>query len=600
MNAAHYPFFRKLLILILVFNLLVGCVPPAEPGPAVPEASQEPVSSDVQDAAPTAPFEDVADGGEEVRFVDGPVEDLLGELPSLGSITFTIDSAHQSSGEFVPGGAGLVLSLTDSAGLTWTLTLTPDALDTTENITMTALSEVQSTTIPGSHLGGVLLEPDGLQLLEPGTLTVTGGGLEGKALFLSGSHDGTNVNFALQETGGSSSGAVIQHFSSYTVIHSEDPKIGELRDQEIQHYKELAQKARELLKNKNIDVPRPPSIPLTCPKDEDETRDRQKASEKFEEDFRKPESKLLDQLIASQVALEHMGREPEFTVEVRLLERLIKKVNLLIKEYGNQPENVIAITQVGYTVARQMALTAPNHPGSIEVVEALGRMCERVIDKLLKELREEHEYRNVGPILEMSRRAALIGVNTIPVEDLIARIEAAMNFELEVTYDLTIAGNQKYEFKGETPVRIDYASTGNLNTLHGLGMGELVSFKNTREPSITVEAPNFQFEVLFSDFDPCKGTANMLIDRMTPDSEVVNINGEMSATLPVAYNCWMATYEKYLGTHPAGGELYTFPVKLHNGDPVAVEAVFEETAPASKGNVTGIFRVKLTHEPGGR
>ncbi|NLG98557.1 MAG: hypothetical protein GX491_14475 [Chloroflexi bacterium] len=131
-------------------------------------------------------------------------------------------------------------------------------------------------------------------------------------------------------------------------------------------------------------------------------------------------------------------------------------------------------------------------------------------------------------------------------------------------------------------------------------MGELVSYKHTSEPSVTVEAPNFQFEVLFSDFDPCKGTANMLIDRMTPDSEVVNINGEMSATLPVAYNCWMATYEKYLGTHPAGGELYTFPVKLHNGDPVAVEAVFEETAPNSKGNVTGIFRVKLTHEPGGR
>lgn len=76
------------------------------------------------------------------------------------------------------------------------------------------------------------------------------------------------------------------------------------------------------------------------------------------------------------------------------------------------------------------------------------------------------------------------------------------------------------------------------------------------------------------------------------------INEDLMSNLPVAHNCWMATYEKYLGNHPIAGQVYNFPVKLRNGDPVAVEVEFEETAPKSKGNVVGVFKVKLTHEPG--
>lgn len=599
MNVSHDHYFRYVFILILASNLLVGCIPPTEPGKALPEPSQEPLSSDVQGAEPLISEDRAADGESEARFVDGPVEDVLGKLPALGSITFTTDNSHQTSGTFLPGGTGLELSLTDAAGLTWTLTLPAGTLNTTETITMTALDDVRSDNIPGSMIGGVLLEPDGLWLLEPGTLAVTGGDLNGKALFLSGSHDGSDVNFALPGIDGTSSEAVIQHFSSYTVIHSEDPKVTDLREQERQHYEELAKKGRELLKSKDIDVPRPPSIPLYCPKDEEEAKLRNEALKKFEKDFNNPEFDLLNQLIASQTILALPGVDSDFTLEVRLLERMIKKVNLLIKEYGNRSEYVTAITQVGYTVAREIALIGPrDHPGSLEVLQALGRMYERVIDELLKELREKHEYRNVGPILDMARRAALIGTATLPIEELIARIESAMNFNLEVIYELKIAGNQHYEFKGETLVRIDFENTANLSMLHGLGRGELVSYKNTREPSITVEAPDFPFEVLFSSFDACNGKADLTIDRMAPNTEVYKINEELMPTLPVAHNCWKATYEKYLGNHPIAGEVYTFPVGLRNGDPVAVEAEFEETAPKSKGNVVGIFKVKLTHQPG--
>lgn len=516
MNPTRHSFLQKMFMVLTAISLLAACVPvrQVEQPASLPESSTAIPGSEAVQPGGVMPTE----GEGEAHFVDGPVKDVLGDLPALGSVTFTVDAAHKTSGEFAPNGVGLELSLTDAAGLTWTLTLSPGAISVSETITMTALSDVQSTNIPGSQVGGILLEPDGLRLLEPGMLTVTGGGLEGKALFLGGSHDGTRMNFAQPKTMETGSGAEIWHFSSYTVIHAEDPKIGELRDQEIQHYKALAKKARELLKNKNIDVPRPPSIPLVCPEDEDEAEEREKDLKKFEENFRKPESELLYQLMASQKSLALPGVDADYSLEIRLLERQIKKVNLLIKEYGNQAENVEAISRVGLTVAYEIALIGPrDHAGANDLIQALGRMCERVIDELLKELREEHEYRNVGAILEMSRRAALIGVDTIPTAEITARIESAMNFDLEVIYELKIAGNQLYEFKGETPVRYDYENTGNLTMLHGLGRGELVSFKHTSEPSITLQSPDFPFEVLVSNFDPCKGTADLMIDRMAPN-----------------------------------------------------------------------------------
>lgn len=585
------PFLRIVCLFSLVCGLLAGCAP--QPGTSPSDAGQQPASGEPQN--PALPFSEEDDS--QATFVDD-IEDTPGELPALGSITFIVDTAHQASGEFVPYGSGLELSLTDAAGLTWTLAIPPGALGEPQTITMTALSEVQSANIPGTQVGGVLLEPDGLWLDDPATLTVSGRGLEETALFLSGSHDGAQVNFAQQQEAGLGSGAIIQHFSSYTVVSANDPKAGQLREQEMGHYTELVQKARELLKDKNIKVPRPPAVPVTCPKDEDDSKAREKALKKFDEQFHRPEGELMLQMIAAQTALARMGRDHDLTLETRLLERQIKKVNLLIKEYGSQVEHVEPITRVGMQVAHNLAFVDPRHPGSVQLAEALGAMAERSIDKLLKELREKHEYRNVGAVMDMARRAALVGVSTIPLDDLIAKIESAMTFEVELTYELKIAGNQFWEIKGETSMRPDFESTGNLSWLHGLGMGEVVSFKNTREPSIIMKAPSFQFEVLFTSFDACKGTATLVIDRMAPSRETYIINEELVSDMPVVHNSWKATYEQYLQVNPMVGALYMFPVKLKNGDPVAVETEFTETAPKSKGQVVGTFRVKLVHEPG--
>lgn len=608
MNVTHNPFFRDLFIPVLVLTLLVGCVPTREPGQALPGASQQPVSSKVPGAEPLILEDGVADGEGEARFVDGPVEDVLGKLPTLGSITFTIDSSYQTSGEFSPGGTDLELSLTDEAGLTWTLTLPAGALDMRETITMTALRDVRSDNISGSMVGGVLLEPDGLRLIEPATLAVTGGGLDGKALFLGGSHDGTDVNFALPDMTGTGSAAVIQHFSSYTIIDSEDPKITELREQERQHYKELAKQGRELLKNTNIHVPRPPSIPLYCPKDEAEAKEREKALNLFASEFRKPESVLLEQLMASQTSLSLVGVAPDFTLEVRLLEREIKKVNLLIKEYGNQAEYVNAITLVGFTVAREILLIGPrDHAGAMEVVQLLGRMSERVIDELLKELREEHEYRNIGPILDMSRRAALVGVSTIPLDDLYARMEPILQFQMKLNWTMGIEGESRYELQGEFPMRY-LAKDMKLGSLTGSGKAEMISAKFEVDEDWYVESAPFHVEALITRFDACEGKAYLTINRFYPDVEnhfTLDSDGEVSeiGPMPLMQIAWEALYEDRKGTGYswyADGEVqdyYNFEFQLRNRDVTAVYDMIETIDAGPDAILMGWLSAELTHTP---
>ncbi len=608
MNVAHNPIFRYPFILILALNLLGGCAPPGELGQSLPVASQEPVSSEVQGAVLLIPDDRASDGEGEARFVDGPVEDVLGELPALGSITFTVDAAHQTNGVFAPGGTELKLSLTDAAGLTWMLTLPAGSLNTTETITMTALNNVHSNNIPGSMIGGVLLEPDGLWLIEPGTLAVTGGDLDRKALFLGGSRDGADVNFALPSMDGTGSKAVIQHFSSYTVIHSEDPKITELRELERQHYKELAKKGRELLKNKDIGVPHPPSIPLYCPKDEDEAEKRKEALKKFEEDFRNPEFDLLSQLIASQTSLSLVGVEPDFTLEVRLLERMIKKVNLLIKEYGNRAEYVSAITQVGYRVAYEIALIGPkDHAGSMEVMQALGRMSERVIEELMKELREEHEYRNVGPILDMARRAALVGMSTIPLEDILARMERVLQFQMKLNWVMGIEGESRFELQGEFPMRYQ-AKNMWLGSLTGSGKAEMISAKFESDEDWYVESAPFHVEAYITRFDACEAKVFLTINRFYPEVEnhfTLDSDGEVMeiGPMPLMQIAWETLYEDRKGTGPswyADGEVqdfYNFEFPLRNKDVIAIHDMIETMDASPDGILMGWLSAELTHTP---
>jgi CARDB len=88
--------------------------------------------------------------------------------------SFALDSASAVS-EVVPPSGG-VLTTFGSDGSEYRLDLPPDALFGSAKITMTPLASLGGAPLSGGIVGGVKLEPEGLTLNRPATLTITPAG----------------------------------------------------------------------------------------------------------------------------------------------------------------------------------------------------------------------------------------------------------------------------------------------------------------------------------------------------------------------------------------------------------------------------------------
>lgn len=100
---------------------------------------------------------------------DGPVNGTV--TPGGGSVTKTI------------GTSGGSLTTTDEAGRGYTLTFPANAVPDGTDITMTPIAAIGGTPLDDRFTGGVILGPDGLQLIRPATLTITDpGGAPGEQL----------------------------------------------------------------------------------------------------------------------------------------------------------------------------------------------------------------------------------------------------------------------------------------------------------------------------------------------------------------------------------------------------------------------------------
>ncbi len=581
--------FSKLLSLILIVCFLsMACgLPQLGASPSAAPAPDDELSS----AEASLPVE--TEG--EAHFVDDLPALPAASLPALGSASFTVDLAHQTSGEFSANGEDLELQLTDAAGLTWHLHIPALALGAPHTIQMTALTNLSSPNIPGSLAGGVLLEPDGLQLDLPATLTVSGAALQGQTLILGGTQDGSKLDFTLPAEPSTGTSASILHFSSYTAADLNDAEINSLLQAARQQYKELSLQARQLLKEKNIPVPRPPAVPMRCTENE-ETQQNQASLQDFATQFLDPEYALVTRLLAAQRNLQLLGEAGDLTLEVRLLERLLQKTELLIREYGGNIEHLPAISQVTLTVIRGYQLLGGESAGRASaLMTELAQMYERATQKLLDELVNQHEYRNIDALLNAHRAAALLGQD-VDTGKLLSQIENALVFDLQLTYTAQLTGTQDWELKAAFPVKP--VSALSLQTLQGSGTGSLVSYSNSMWPELICEASSFNVEATLHDFKPCEGTIQLSLDQFHPPAEkYIDPTDEDPeiATMPLTQTMWQALFEQYAGE---GG--YTFPLQLNNQNVNAVDQTVEGVALHSQGNTLGNLHVKLTHTPRGQ
>jgi hypothetical protein len=164
--------------------------------------------------------------------------------------------------ELVWSGQPDSLSVTDSAGLTWTLTLPPGSPAQPQTITMIPLAS--SPESAGRVKAGVQFQPDGLLFEEPAVLTVTGPGAD-RVMLLFADDQGKDGQFApfTPVEGGVS--AELLHFSTAFADSSMEIPEEAAKYKEIayQAYEEYVDKARDLLK-KQIKPPKPLKLDLEC------------------------------------------------------------------------------------------------------------------------------------------------------------------------------------------------------------------------------------------------------------------------------------------------------------------------------------------------
>jgi hypothetical protein len=608
--------FHKLLLILLIICMISGpgCTisqgkltnEEKPPQPAPVDAPGEPNGSAVDGKTALAGEQAAPAAGDlgEAEFVEGPFERLPLDLPPLGSASFSVDRSRQISGEALDYGQPLMLQITDGAGLTWTLTIPTLALEKPHTITMTALSDLHSSEIPGDLVGGVLLEPDGLQLDVPALLTVTGEALKGKTLILAGRHDGSAMEFTLSGTGQAGVSAQIYHFSSYAATDWENKIIDNYRKEFISQYKALTREARELLKDKSMKIPVPPRIPMQCA-GEEEMQKREQQLQQFMNDFNSPEGELMLKLHTALLGLEMTTGELDTSYLEALSLRLYKKARLLVLAYGVENEYLPAVTRAALHAARTIQLVGAENSQALtaELFQDLTFMYDRAVKELLKELVNEHDYRNMETLMGIARAVALLNTETKTTpEALQDLLEGAMRFELQLTYKLQIAGNQDYHIEARFPVTLQPDEAG-WTTLKGAGNGKLISYINHPAPDITLAISGLAVNALLLNFNPCEGTARLLIDNFAPTTESYTISADFTKESSLIKGCWSETFADYKNPPRLSwvdSELmdsYTFPLNIRNRDVEAANDSFDGVAPKSQGKVTGTFEVVLTHTP---
>lgn len=147
------------------------------------------------------------------------------------SLNVTINSASQSSSSVSIGKEGGTVSAAYN-GITYTLTIPPDAVENAQTITMTPLSAISGSPLDSGFAAGVNLSPDGLVLYKPATLTIEmpAGGSGAVLVGFGYAHAGSGFHLTpISEAGGVIT-IQVNHFSGVGVAEATPETLATVTD----------------------------------------------------------------------------------------------------------------------------------------------------------------------------------------------------------------------------------------------------------------------------------------------------------------------------------------------------------------------------------
>lgn len=374
-----------------------------------------------------------------------------------------------------------------------------------------------------------------------------------------------------------------------------DAALDELRSiaKEERRLAEVA--ARDLL-GQVVETPIPPGISLAC-HHETEHLDEE-ILDHFLDDFSQPELDVLGNLLEAARRVElTTGALPDsdFTLEHRVLRRLLQKVDTLIGQYYGEEDYYVAVSRAALTTERNYQLLGGEEGHTY--LPRLAAWAEQLARKYLQDLKENHQYRNIHPIVKIAREAALLGSNI--EQDFYEELQAALSFQVETTVKINegLDWGLNFDLRGEGFLNL--SETWDLTSFQGEGKGSYEHYQHNGVDGIeTTSVMNnisdiFRIQFAVANFNPCQSeTFDVYLDRFGSENESITITsdeGSVTQVGPVVQS--MCAYS--FRTHQEG-KLFRFTVQLQNGNRTVGEETF------SRRSERGIaeFSIKLTH--GGR
>lgn len=555
------------------------------------------------------------------------LKEIASDIP--GSAYFKTDKDRSIEKEYTDNGEELILSVMDGGGRIWELYIPPHAVIGNKTIRMTPLSDIRNDKL-GEINSGVLLEPDGLQFLVPATLSVSGGEIEKNGILLTGAHDGSHLNFAINEKEGGILSAHIFHFSSAYADDLDSIFNAVTHKQIRQSYYNVVEEVIKFLKEP-LNIPEPPSIPVGCP-GESSADGEGALKESYLKAFIAPEVQLLERLLAQRKAYEaemagsdKEGLPEDWQWEGRLVERLRKKSSKLIRMYypGEEKFKASAYAVVG---AEKIAQIVAGRSGTAEdsVTQQLSDWAHKVSEKYLNRLIEKHDYKAISPTIEFRKLAELSG--SLSEDGYYERLDKALHFKVEykvnmlfhvrdtLSLDIDDLSNEVSTFflygGRKEEYNISTEGKAELDMLWGRdiksGKGAYTGFKPPTSHGtdrISINMPNqYEFNAVILQFAPCNSDEILIaIDKFGAEREELRIDwlSERGPKTTVRKpKQWVQrTFEALFNDKKvdAGiGHYYRFPLKIKNGSEIAAEGTFEATN--GEGHKIELI-VKVIHDP---
>lgn len=510
-----------------------------------------------------------------------------------GTMSFEEDLSNVAGVDYLADGQSKSIVLKDPKGLTWELFIPVGALLDPQKITMSSMKTINSDL--GEISSGVILKPDGLQFRSPVTLSVKWGD-EGKSgVLLSGDGNGEKLQLSIIQRNQDTVEMKLFHFSTAYAASSQET-IENLADM-AKEQRSAAEKAAKKLLKQPIEVPEPPSISLKC---HHETESRDEALIKqFIEAVGKPEMDTVMALLTAARSTQLItGNLPDdkFELELRLLGRLMKKANMLIDQYRGNEDMYMAVSRAALEAESKYQLLVGSG-SETTCLPKLSAWAKEIAKKYLKELVENHEYKNIHPIHKIAREGSLLGSNMDRF--LNEELRSALCFKVESINKINEGRDWGFAYEVNAVVEIDLLKNPMLKIAEGIGEASYTAFQvndlDDGEGILENMKETFPVRFLIEDFYPCESNIFYIsVDCFGAQNETFTLIPDEPEIPPVtkSVNVVQSASEQGFQEYKQDS-VFRFPVELRNGQEVVAEKTFE----VDKENVAIQYTLKLIHTP---